>query len=111
MAARRTVARTFQRGWFHDTFRRDRQAATPEGRAHRCGGALQPRGTVRQARRRDDEKPAEDTPIGPRVIIKGLDGMSRVADKGNTVAGGHNAAAVISSALLTRRSLLFQQVF
>ena len=32
----------------------------------------------------DDEKPAEDTPIGPREIVKGLDGMSRVADKGNT---------------------------
>ena len=33
----------------------------------------------------DDEKPAEDTPIGPREIIKGLDGMSRVADNGEHV--------------------------
>ena len=50
----------------------------------------------------DDERPAEDTPIGPREIIKGLDGMSRVADKGNTFAGGHNAAAVISSTFFCR---------
>ncbi len=41
----------------------------------------------------DDEKPAEDTPIGPREIIKGLDGMSRVAEAGNTFGLGHNAAA------------------
>src|SRR5580698_6813046 len=46
----------------------------------------------------DDEKPAEESRIGPREIVKGLDGMSRVADKRNTFAGGHNAAAVISSA-------------
>ena len=45
----------------------------------------------------DDERPAEDTPIGPREIIKGLDGMSRVADIGDTFGDGHNAAAVISS--------------
>ena len=50
----------------------------------------------------DDEKPAADTPIGPREIIKGLDGMSRVAEKRNTFAGGHNAAAVISSAFFCR---------
>jgi hypothetical protein len=54
----------------------------------------------------DDEKPAEDTPIGPREIVKGLDGMSRVADKGNTFAGGHNAAAVISSAFFCREQKL-----
>ena len=47
-----------------------------------------------------------DTPIGPREIIKGLDGMSRVADKGNTFAGGHNAAAVISSAFFCREQKL-----
>ena len=49
-----------------------------------------------------DEGPGGDAPIGPREIIKGLDGMSRVADKGNTFAGGHNAAAVISSAFFCR---------
>jgi hypothetical protein len=54
----------------------------------------------------DDEKPAEDTPIGQREIVKGLDGMSRVADKGNTFAGGHNAAAVISSAFFCREQKL-----
>ena len=54
----------------------------------------------------DDEKPAEDTPIGPREIIKGLDGMSWVADKRNTFAGGHNAAAVISSAFFCREQKL-----
>ena len=53
-----------------------------------------------------DEKPAEDTPIGRREIVKGLDGMSRVADKGNTFAGGHNAAAVISSAFFCREQKL-----
>jgi hypothetical protein len=54
----------------------------------------------------DDEKRAKDAPIGPREIIKGLDGMSRVADKGNTFAGGHNAAAVISSAFFCREQKL-----
>jgi hypothetical protein len=54
----------------------------------------------------DDEKPAEDNPIGPREIVKGLDGMSRVADKRNTFAGGHNAAAVISSAFFCREQKL-----
>jgi hypothetical protein len=43
-----------------------------------------------------------DTPIGAREIVKGLDGMSRVADKGNVFALGHNAAAVISSAFFCR---------
>jgi hypothetical protein len=50
----------------------------------------------------DDEKPAGDAPIGPREIIKGLDGMSRVAGKGDAFGGGHNAAAVISSAFFCR---------
>jgi hypothetical protein len=54
----------------------------------------------------DDEKPAEDTPIGPPEIIKGLDGMSRVADQGKTFAGGHNAPAVISSAFFCREQKL-----
>jgi hypothetical protein len=50
----------------------------------------------------DEEKPADDAPIGPREIIKGLDGMSRVAEKGRIFADGHNAAAVISSAFFCR---------
>lgn len=54
----------------------------------------------------DDETPAEDTPIGPREIVKGLDGMSRVAETGNTFGLGHNAAAVISSAFFCREQKL-----
>jgi len=54
----------------------------------------------------DDEKLAEDAPIGPREIVKGLDGMSRVAEKKNTFAGGHNAAAVISSVFFCREQKL-----
>jgi hypothetical protein len=54
----------------------------------------------------DDETPAGDSPIGPREIIKGLDGMSWVADKRNAFAGGHNAAAVISSAFFCREQKL-----
>lgn len=53
----------------------------------------------------NDEKPAE-TPIGKREIVKGLDGMSRVADNGNVFAFGHNAAAVISSAFFCREQNL-----
>jgi len=47
----------------------------------------------------DDKK---EMPIGPREIVKGLDGMSRVAEKGGTFGLGHNAAAVISSAFFCR---------
>jgi hypothetical protein len=54
----------------------------------------------------DDEKLAEDAPIGPREIVKGLDGMSRVAEKRNTFAGGHNAAAVMSSVFFCREQKL-----
>jgi hypothetical protein len=54
----------------------------------------------------DDEKPVEDAPIGPREIVKGLDGMSRVAETGNTFGLGHNAAAVISSAFFCREQKL-----
>jgi hypothetical protein len=53
-----------------------------------------------------DEKPAEESPIGPREIVKGLDGMSRVAEKGNTFGLGHNAAAVISAAFFCREQRL-----
>jgi len=54
----------------------------------------------------EDEKPSEDAPIGPREIVKGLDGMSRVAETGNTFGLGHNAAAVISSAFFCREQKL-----
>jgi hypothetical protein len=54
----------------------------------------------------DDEKLAEDAPIGPREIVKGLDGMSWVAEKRNTFAGGHNAAAVMSSVFFCREQKL-----
>ncbi|HET6881811.1 MAG TPA: hypothetical protein VFI31_16725 [Pirellulales bacterium] len=53
----------------------------------------------------DDEKP-ENTLIGEREIVKGLDGMSRVADKGGVFGLGHNAAAVISSAFFCREQRL-----
>ncbi len=47
-----------------------------------------------------DEKPTtESGPIGRRELVKGLDGMSRVAEPGqNPFVGGHTAAAVMSSA-------------
>ncbi len=53
-----------------------------------------------------DEKPAEDTPVGRREIVQGLDGMSRVAEKGGVFGLGHNAAAVISSAFFCREQKL-----
>ena len=71
-----------------------------------AGAAFCPEALFDRRAAADDEKPAEDTPIGPREIIKGLDGMSRVADKGNTFVGGHNAAAVISSAFFCREQKL-----
>jgi hypothetical protein len=52
----------------------------------------------------DGETP--DAPIGWREIVKGLDGMSRVAETGNTFGLGHNAAAVISSAFFCREQKL-----
>jgi hypothetical protein len=54
----------------------------------------------------DDGKVAEVAPIGPREIVRGLDGMSRVAEAGNTFGLGHNAAAVISSAFFCREQRL-----
>jgi hypothetical protein len=52
----------------------------------------------------DDEK--ADGPIGPREIVRGLDGMSRVAEKGGVFGLGHNAAAVISAAFFCREQRL-----
>jgi len=57
----------------------------------------------------DDKKP--DDGIGRPEIIKGLDGMSRVADAGNNPFGdGHSAAAVISSAFFCREQKLGEEV-
>jgi len=39
-----------------------------------------------------------------REIVKELDGMNRVADKGGTFGLGHNAAAVIASAFFSKRT-------
>lgn len=51
----------------------------------------------------DKKTPAEAGAIGKKEIIKGLDGMSRVADEGNDpFSGGHSAAAVISAAFFCR---------
>jgi hypothetical protein len=53
---------------------------------------------------------ADDAAVGRREIVKGLDGMSRVADKGNNpFAGGHNAAAVISSAFFCREQKIGEE--
>jgi hypothetical protein len=50
----------------------------------------------------EKEPPAEAAPIGRRELVKGLDGMSRVADRGDVFTGGHTAAAVMSSAFFCR---------
>jgi hypothetical protein len=56
----------------------------------------------------DEKKPATDAAaIGRRELIKGLDGMSRVADEGHDLfVGGHNAAAVLASAFFCRQEKL-----
>ncbi len=57
-----------------------------------------------------DDKQSEAT-VGRREIVKGLDGMSRVADQGNNpFVGGHNAAAVISSAFFCREQKLGEEI-
>jgi hypothetical protein len=50
----------------------------------------------------EKEPPAESAPNGRRELVKGLDGMSRVAEGGDVFAGGHTAAAVMSSAFFCR---------
>jgi hypothetical protein len=44
--------------------------------------------------------------IGRPELLQGLDGMSRVVEKGNVFGGGHNAAAVLASALFCREQKL-----
>lgn len=53
----------------------------------------------------DDETP-ENMLIGAREIVKGLDGMSRITEKGGVFGLGHNAAAVISSTFFCREQRL-----
>lgn len=71
-----------------------------------AGAPFSPEGLFDGGPAAGDEKPAQETPIGSREIIKGLDGMSRVAEAGNTFGLGHNAAAVISSAFFCREQRL-----
>jgi hypothetical protein len=66
-------------------------------------------GTFFQTLASADEKksPAEANTIGRRELVKGLDGMSRVAERGNDpFFGGHNAAAVMASAFFAREEKL-----
>src|SRR5262245_57034063 len=66
-------------------------------------------GTFFQTLARTDEKksPAEASAIGRRELLKGLDGMSRVAEKGHDpFFAGHNAAAVLASAFFCREEKL-----
>lgn len=59
-------------------------------------------GTYFQRLGAEDRKPAETGPIGKAELIKGLDGMSRVAEKGDVFAAGHTAAAVMSAPFFCR---------
>jgi hypothetical protein len=43
--------------------------------------------------------------LGRRALLKGLDGMSRVAEKGNVFGGGHNAAGVMAAAFFCREQI------
>jgi hypothetical protein len=53
------------------------------------------------------QPPPASAPIGRRELVKGLDGMSRVADPGNNpFADGHTAAAVMSAAFFCREQKL-----
>src|SRR5438105_3816031 len=66
-------------------------------------------GTFFQTFASADEKrsPAEANTISRRELLKGLDGMSRVAEKGNDpFFGGHNAAAVMAAAFFAREEKL-----
>lgn len=55
----------------------------------------------------EKKSPAEAGTVGRRELLKGLDGMSRVAEKGNDpFAGGHNVAAVMASAFFCREEKL-----
>jgi hypothetical protein len=73
-----------------------------------AGAGLWPE-VLLQGLARADEKglSAEAAAIGRRELVKGLDGMSRVAENGNDpFSGGHNAAAVMASAFFCREQKL-----
>src|SRR5205807_5521525 len=68
-----------------------------------AGAGLWPEALFPGLARADEKEPPADASIGRREIVKGLDGMSRVADRGNDpFTGGHNAAAVMASAFFCR---------
>jgi hypothetical protein len=72
-----------------------------------AGAALWPEALFETPASADEKKPPEASTIGRRELLKGLDGMSRVADKGNDpFSGGHNAAAVMASAFFRREQKL-----
>lgn len=56
----------------------------------------------RHAAAEEMETPAVPDPVGRRELVVGLDGMSRVADRGDVFADGHTAAAVMASAFFCR---------
>lgn len=73
-----------------------------------AGAGLLPEDWLQRLAAADEKKPsAEAAAIGQREIVKGLDGMSRVADKGNDpFVSGHNAAAVLAAAFFCREAKL-----
>jgi hypothetical protein len=68
------------------------------------GAGLWPEAFFESLARADEKEPStEGATIGRCGLVKGLDGMSRVADGGNDpFVGGHNAAAVMASAFFCR---------
>ena len=76
-----------------------------------AGAGLWPEALFTGLARADEEEPSEAATIGRRELVKGLDGMSRVADQGNDpFTGGHNAAAVMASAFFCREQKLGEGV-
>ncbi len=73
-----------------------------------AGAGLWPETLVRRlAARAGKVPPANAATLGQREIVKGLDGMSRVADEGaSAFTAGHRAAAVMSSAFFCRENSL-----
>jgi hypothetical protein len=80
-------------------------ASNPGIVLHQDGDEALWSGTFFQSDASEDEKksPAESSTIGRQELLKGLDGMSRVAEKGSDpFFRGHTAAAVMSSAFFCR---------
>jgi hypothetical protein len=73
------------------------------------GGGLGLEALFHRLTNADEKKPTsvEADPIGRRLILKGLDGMSRAADPGSSsFVNAHMAAAVISSVFFCREQKL-----